>query len=429
MNNKYPKILFLTVNGWNNTTGTSTITSIIKEYPKENIANIYLRADKPNSEVCDRYFRIDELKVLKSIFNRKIKTGYRVEKSDTNEVDFTKERETQVNLKKRKNSLTPFIRDFVWKVGSWKRKELKEFIIEFDPDLIIFPAEALIHFNNLGMYVSKLVKKPFGLFFWDDNFTYIPVNGFMAKMYRYFQRQNIKKIAKKSSFSFAINEKMQQECGSELGLNPKLLTKPIVETINRTPYKHSGDIIKILYTGSIYIGRGETILTLIEEIKKINAGGGNFFLEIYTNSDLSEEEKAKYNNDGVSKLFPPVTKEEVLKLQQESDVLLFVEALNGEYRNAARLSFSTKITDYLSARKCILAIGPFDIAPMGFFKNNDIAFTAENPEQIHEILHMIDNDSETMSFYAEKSYEFGLKNHSTDVIFKTFMETVIKFAK
>ena len=37
---EYPKILFITVNGWNNTTGTSTISSIINGYPTDKIANI-----------------------------------------------------------------------------------------------------------------------------------------------------------------------------------------------------------------------------------------------------------------------------------------------------------------------------------------------------------------------------------------------------
>ena len=69
---KHPKLLFVTVNGWNNTTGTSTISSIIEGYPKDCIANIFLRADMPNSNVCDNYFRIDELKVLRSIIKRNV---------------------------------------------------------------------------------------------------------------------------------------------------------------------------------------------------------------------------------------------------------------------------------------------------------------------------------------------------------------------
>lgn len=424
----YPKILFLSVNGWNNTTGTSTLTSIIDGYPKECIANIFLRADKPNSEVCDKYFRIDELKVLKSIVKRNLKTGYTVLRETEQEVDFASERDKQVKLKSKKNALTPFIRDIVWKIGVWKTKELKNFVLDFNPDIIVFPAEGLIHFNNIGMYISKLLKKPIGLFFWDDNFTYKPVNGLISKIYRYFQRKNIKKIAKKASFAFALNKKMQSECLSELGIESVLLTKPIVCAAENEPYEYKGDIIKILYTGSIYIGRGETILTLISEIKKVNAVGGRFFLEVYTNSTISDEEKQKYNIENVSALLPPVTKEEVINLQQNADILLFAEALEGEHKYAARLSFSTKITDYLSARKCILAIGPSDISPMEYFSENDIALTAHSSEKISEVLSSIVKNPDIMKKYAERSYNYGIKNHSRETVYKTFEKTVTQFS-
>lgn len=427
MNNTKSKILVLTVNGWNNTTGTSTISSILEGYPKECIANIFLRADKPNSNICDKYYRIDELKVLKSIINRNTKTGYIV--TPEADVDFAEERNVQLQLKEKKNNLTPFIRDFVWKIGVWKTKELKEFVLGFNPDIIFFPAEALIHFNNIGLYISKLLKKPIGLFFWDDNFTYKPVNGILPKLYRFFQNRNIKKIAKKSSFSFAINKKMQAECFSELGIKPVLLTKPMANTEVSKPYCYSGKTIKILYTGSIYIGRGETILELVNAIKKVNAAGSNFFLEIYTNSVLSDEEKKQYNVGGVSAVLPPVTKEEVLKLQQGADILLFAEALEGEYKYAARLSFSTKIIDYLSARRCILAIGPSDIAPIEYFKSNDIAFVANDSDSIQNALLRISDSPDCMSYYAEKAYEYGLNNHSKSYIFSKFEETILCISK
>ena len=40
-----------------------------------------------------------------------------------------------------------------------------KFDYDFNPDIILFPAEGLIHFNNIGLYLSKLLKKPIGLFF------------------------------------------------------------------------------------------------------------------------------------------------------------------------------------------------------------------------------------------------------------------------
>ena len=82
----YPKILFITINGWNNTTGTTTIPSIIQGYPVECVANIFIRADIPNSPVCDNYFQISENDVLKSIFRKDVKPGKRIKKSDVETV-------------------------------------------------------------------------------------------------------------------------------------------------------------------------------------------------------------------------------------------------------------------------------------------------------------------------------------------------------
>ena len=67
---KKARILFITVNGWNNTTGTATIPSIIEGYPPENVACIFIRPDIPNSPVCNLYYSISEADVIKSIYRR-----------------------------------------------------------------------------------------------------------------------------------------------------------------------------------------------------------------------------------------------------------------------------------------------------------------------------------------------------------------------
>ena len=71
---KKPKILVLTVSSWNKKVGANTWEALLQEYGSENIANICIRDEIPESTVCSRYFCISENKILKSIFNRKVKT-------------------------------------------------------------------------------------------------------------------------------------------------------------------------------------------------------------------------------------------------------------------------------------------------------------------------------------------------------------------
>ena len=76
-----------------------------------------------------------------------------------------------------------------------------------------------------------------------------------------------------------------------------------------------------------------------------------------------------------------IGREEVLKVQKEADVVIFAESLEGKESNAAKLSFSTKITDYISNGKCVLAIGK-DNTPIDYFKRNDSALIANSIEKI-----------------------------------------------
>ena len=76
-----------------------------------------------------------------------------------------------------------------------------------------------------------------------------------------------------------------------------------------------------------------------------------FFIEVYTNTRLDPEFLEKID-PAVCCIHPPIPQAEVLVKQKAADVLLFLEDIDGPHAKTARLSFSTKITDYLSAGKC-----------------------------------------------------------------------------
>ena len=70
-----PKILVFTVNAWNSIVGDNTWATLLKYYKSENLANIFIRDEIPDSKVCSKYFCISENRVIKSILKRKIQTG------------------------------------------------------------------------------------------------------------------------------------------------------------------------------------------------------------------------------------------------------------------------------------------------------------------------------------------------------------------
>ena len=84
---EYPKVLVVGINPWIDNTGINTLINFFEVWDKEKLAHIYTREKLPNTHVCDKFFRISEPQVVRSVFKRKTKTGESVYNSEKNEAD------------------------------------------------------------------------------------------------------------------------------------------------------------------------------------------------------------------------------------------------------------------------------------------------------------------------------------------------------
>ena len=103
-----------------------------------------------------------------------------------------------------------------------------------------------------------------------------------------------------------------------------------------------------------------------------------------------------------------------------------VESLEKKFRNTARLSFSTKITDYLRSGKCIFAIGDKDIAPIDYFNRYDSAVTASSYEQISEKVTELVNTPDLVLEYAKKAYDCGVEHHERGRMDRVLIHTIVQ---
>ncbi|MBO7218204.1 MAG: hypothetical protein J6V50_05830, partial [Clostridia bacterium] len=111
-----------------------------------------------------------------------------------------------------------------------------------------------------------------------------------------------------------------------------------------------------------------------------------------------------------------------------ADIVVFVESLEEKGRFAAKLSFSTKLTDYFRSGKCIFAIGDKEIAPIQYLKENDAAIiNTEYPHIVENLKKLIDN-KELITQYGRNAFECGKRNHSADKVSKTFKDTITRAA-
>ena len=428
---KTKKIMILSVSAWNNKVGADTWPTLVEGLNPDNVASISLREEIPDSLASNNYFTISENKVIKSIFKRNIKTGNKVKRSQeqTNEdIKNLKEHNGRYKkLAKYRGFFALFAREVVWKLGRWKTKELDEFVVNFNPDIILYSMDGYIHFNRICRYVKKKTGAKSIGFFVDDNFTYKQTKKLGLNVFRLLQRRSLKKLAKNTDAFWAITDKTKKEADAFFDINCTVVTKPIKKDIIYQNWQIK-EPIRILYTGNLLIGRDRSLIKVVEALKKVNKEKMFFKLDVYTKTQLSKETTNKLDCEFCT-LHEPSPQSEVLKLQSEADILLFLEDVDGPDAKTARLSFSTKITDYLSSGKCIFAVGCMDTAPMQYFADNQSAIIATNSMEIEQKFKALLDNKELILKHAKQACECGIKNHSKEKILTTVHQTIENLLK
>ena len=430
MDNK-PKVLVVSTNAWRDNTGINTLIEFFKCWDSERIAQIYTKSTLPNTTICNKFFSISENAVMKSILKRNVVTGKKVYNetnvTEKNSQSLVDEQKLYLKYKGKIRELLVLCREFVWKFGKWKTEELDRFVDEFDADVLFIPIYPTIYMGRIQKYIIERTQKPVVSYLADDNYTYKSVHKDpISLLHRYILRKYVKFIVDHSSKLMVIAPKQKEEYDRIFGVDSIIMTKGI----DFDPFKlyQVGKPIKMVYTGKLIIGRWKSLAAIANAFENINRNGVKIELDIYTTDSLTDEQNKLLNRNGCS-VKGALTLEQVKTVQKEADILVFVESLEKKFRYTARLSFSTKITDYLKSGKCIFAIGDKDIAPIDYFERYDAAVTATDYEQIAEKLAKLVDTPNLVLEYAKKAYDCGVEHHERGRMDSILIHTIEQAAR
>lgn len=418
-----PKVLIVSRGVWDDTQGTSsTLSNVFQNYNSEKLAMIYIESTLPKTTRCHRFFQISEFSLVRKLYKWRTKTGFNI---DTNQVNINsvdlnianQEALTMNFVRKHRSIWFSFAREILWMFNGWKTKELRSFVVDFNPDVVWIEGSPLPLLHRLNNYVLKIINKPASIFMTDDIYTFQSCSkNLINRMYRYHQRLMIQRVVKQCDNMFVASPKMKREYDKIFGVNSVFITKGVEllhkEFIREPTHKP----LRLVYLGQVIYGRIYSLIAIAEALKGINNGEVKMKLDIYTNNLIEFEQKQQLLHGGNVTLLAPVPYSEVYNVISNSDVVVFVESFEKRYRNVARLSFSTKISDYLSSGKCILAVGPSDSAPIEYLQEEDSAIVVTTQEDIQQKLQFLLQD-DIITQYAEKSYSCGKRNHE-----KTMMD-------
>ncbi|MBR2024068.1 MAG: hypothetical protein IJ996_06115 [Clostridia bacterium] len=427
-----PKIVSISLSAWRENSGIHTQTELFKFWDKERLAQIYTKSDYPDTSVCDRFFRISENQVIKSVYKRK-PVGERVEnrakETDEDAKAIEEEHKLYEKAHKKKSWFMKMMRELVWALGKWKTKELDTFIEEEQPDVYFVPIYPVVYMGKLQLHILKKYPRPYVCYLADDNYSYQTCgkNPF-AYIHRFLLRKVVKKLAKNCNQMFTITQTEAEDTDKLFGTHSVVLTKGIDYTNLIYQEKPINNPLRMVYTGKLIIGRGETLAKVADAVRRINADGQRIVLDVYA-PDTPNEKLLSRLNGGGCRFMGCVNKDEVQKIQDEADVVVFVESLEKKYRMDARLSFSTKLTDYFRSGKCIFAVGDKRIAPIEYLQDNDCAIIANEYEEIEKKLRQLLADEKIVHEYGKKAFDCGKRNHDAKKVKQVFIETFMQSVK
>lgn len=426
-----PKVLVLSRDSWNTTNNSgNTLSNLFQNWDSDHIANLYCRDEIPNNTVCTTYFKISESLLIRKLLRKSKVAGlkhgreeavigvgdstvYKDEKNEQKLYNFFRNNRWHIFL---------WAREILWKIVNWKSKDLKNFLTDFNPDIIYSPSYDSFYMHDLLQFVKAHTNAKVVYFHCDDLVTYRQYS--LSPFYwvnRFILRQCMNRSIKLADKNYCIIDEQARVYKKIYNVDFDILYKTgNFETT--LPDKQINSPLKMVYTGNIIYGRIGSIFEIAKALEKINQDSVKAKLYLYTANPMDDKTKAKLINTAAVEIMGKVPYSDVPAILANADVLVHVESFEKDQMLSTSLSFSTKLVDYFEAGRPIFAMGWKNAASIKYLKDNKIGVVANNTDELYNVLLGIVKDKENLNALGHKSWEFGKEHHNKKLVLRCFEE-------
>ncbi|MEE1013327.1 MAG: glycosyltransferase [Clostridia bacterium] len=415
------KILLISDEVWNDSIhGNGVLSNWFNGFPAE-FANIYLSPGLPQNQCCDTYFQITDGMMIKSIVKGK-PAGRILEKNERHIPDGQTYQSTDVQgigfLRKHCGNLLRLLKNVVWGVGKYNQLLLKQFIEDFQPDIIFSPRFATGKVLRLEREVLKHASCPIVAFTGDNEYSMRQVA--LSPVFwinHLYRRHKLKKMMPQYALYYTLSAEQKQEYEASFDINMKVLMK-CGEFPQNYEKKPVGQPIHLVYAGKLYMNRWKTLAKIGEALNKINGDGVKMTLDIYTRDAVTDKQKQVLDDGKNIFLRGSVAPEKLTEIYKKADVALHVESFGLKQRYATRVSFSTKIIDCLASTCAVLAIAWKEHSGLTYLKREDAAICVDSMEEMEQVLRKLCDQPELVTEYQKKAWQCGKRNHQKNTVQK-----------
>lgn len=291
-------------------------------------------------------------------------------------------------------------------------KDIDKFIKEFKPDVIYSPLGS-IGIMRLACSIAKKENLRIVPHFMDDWIATMYSKNPLLLFPKLVKSYYLNRVLKRALNGFAISEEMAKEYSEKFH-------KPFFALMNCVSYddfpesevKNEKKKLVFSYCGGLHLNRWKSLAAFCIALEKFKIHK-NYELHVYTNESDWILLKNKIGSLEFVKHYGFLPYKELRQKQMSHDFLIHVESFDENVIKYTKLSVSTKIPEYLSLRKPIIAIGPKNIASIRYLRENNCALVVDslNDDKLISLINQVNNE-ELINQLAINARKLFIKNHT-----------------
>lgn len=429
---EYPKILVIAIGKINNTDNSNNgllFRNLLRNWPKENLAQIYSSGDNGDMGFFGKYYHLSKT-------DRRFGHLYYMIK---NEVHY-KEMLPDIQAEKRKRQrikailtnifINSGIHELLFKVKL--SNQMENWIVDFNPEIVLAQG-----YNISFTLLPILVKNKFNFklaFFTTDDWPRYLYNGMLGEnrilsFFARFKAVNLSnKLIKLSDVTIAFGQPMANEYKKRFNKDFFIVSHsddPKRFDLCQPKRLNTPDIFDIVTIGNFNCYRWPLILDLNEACSLLNEEGLRVRISVLSSAidpaGLSMLNAAKYVD-----IYQDPGNDELPCFLKGADLLFLPEGFDENFVKAIRFSISTKAHLFMFSQKPILVYAHRDTGIANYALESNWA-TVLTERSIHKLMELIKEqivNKEAAAIDAFYAYNFALKSHDitkTSQLFQTLL--------
>lgn len=379
-----------------------TVASMLSEWDREHLAQIYVSDLEPDFSICRHYFKMSDRDALCSFLSGRAfgipsdgntaagipcmaddrKNGTRRETSGRRKLENGLIQSLENCVKE--SSFAAVVRDWIWRGSHWKNRRLCDWLDKIRPDFVYLIAGNMSVFYDMALFICRRYHIPLYIQIGDDYFIYRSGLSPWKNIHRIRMSGCLEKAIAQSVCVFAICQKLAWIFKKKYGgryfvcMNCVEMKKDRIRNCSM----RTGRPLRLVYAGNLGINRYKVLHLIGQALLELGQEEGiHARLEIYSSYLPEKRVRKKLELAPVMTFCGSRYGEELEQVKQDADILVHVEAFERRYRQLTYTAMSTKISEYLAAGRVILAVGPEEAASIGFLLRHDVAMVVSEYEK------------------------------------------------